>query len=186
MQDAEETELTPPQRPGSTTDVDQRRRRCGEERFTARSKSKQQRKNRSNANRSSSSSSSSKSSKNNRVSAKSKVTSEPPRRIKISGDEFVRRWSLHVLPKGFTRSRCYGGFHGSRRKAYLQACRKLLPAAAVDATTVEDSAKSNPPDDSPTAQPKCPRCQIEMDCIADLTRPSWKNLLGPNHAHPRK
>lgn len=148
--------------------------------FTARSKSKQQRKNSSNANRSS------KSSKNNRVSAKSKVTSEPPRRIKIPGDEFVRRWSLHVLPKGFTRSRCYGGFHGSRRKAYLQACRKLLSATAVDDVTVEDSVKSDPSDDSPTAQPKCPRCQIEMDCIADLTRPSWKNLLGPNHAHPRK
>ncbi len=25
----------------------------------------------------------------------------------LRGDEFVRRWSMHILPKGFTRSRSF-------------------------------------------------------------------------------
>ena len=136
--------------------------------FTARSKSKQ------------------KSKSTSKAKAKSNGTREQPRRIRISGAEFVRRWSLHVLPKGFTRSRCYGGFHGSRRKAYLQTCRQLLPVAAVEDAAVKDSAKSDPPNDLPTPGPKCPRCQIEMKCIAVLARPSWRDILGSNHAHPQK
>ncbi len=107
-----------------------------------------------------------------RRNSKQKGKKNPPRRISISGAEFVRRWSLHVLPKSFTRSRCYGGYHGSRRKAYLEACRKLLPVASV-----QDSVKSDPRDDLPKPAPKCPLCQIEMKCIAERPRPSWRELL---------
>ena len=115
-----------------------------------------------------------------RSNSKQKGKTNPPRPIELSGAEFVRRWSLHVLPKGFTRSRCYGGFHGSRRKAYLAACRKLLPV-----TEVEAPGKSDPREELTKPAPKCPRCQIEMNCIAERARPSWRELLecasdGPN------
>ncbi len=29
---------------------------------------------------------------------------------KLTGVEFTRCWSLHILPKGFTKSRCFGGY----------------------------------------------------------------------------
>ena len=44
----------------------------------------------------------------------------------LRGTEFVRRWSMHVLPRGYTRSRSYGAFPGTKRAIYQQACRKLL------------------------------------------------------------
>ena len=37
----------------------------------------------------------------------------------LKGTEFVRRWTMHILPKGYTRSRAYGGYHGTKRAAYL-------------------------------------------------------------------
>ena len=52
-----------------------------------------------------------------------KNRSEP---YELSGQEFVRRWSMHILPKGYTRSRSYGGYHASKREAYLDRCRTLL------------------------------------------------------------
>lgn len=48
----------------------------------------------------------------------------------VSADEFLRRFLLHVLPKGFNKIR-YFGFLGSRyRAAKLQMCRKVLKVTA--------------------------------------------------------
>jgi hypothetical protein len=44
----------------------------------------------------------------------------------LRGTEFVRRWVMHILPKGYTRSRAYGGYHGTKRVEYLERCRNLL------------------------------------------------------------
>ena len=43
--------------------------------------------------------------------------------VRLPGVEFVRRWSLHILPSGFHRVRYYGGLHPSKRKAYQARCR---------------------------------------------------------------
>jgi hypothetical protein len=64
----------------------------------------------------------------------------------LRGAEFTRRWALHILPKGFVKSRCFGGFSCRHRRTYLDRCRALLGIA-------------NRPTDSPctatTARP-CP------------------------------
>jgi hypothetical protein len=39
--------------------------------------------------------------------------------FRLRGPEFVRRWAMHILPKGYTRSRSYGGYHGAKRGDYL-------------------------------------------------------------------
>ena len=116
-----------------------------------------------------------------RSTSKQKIKNKQPRRIKVSGAEFVRRWSLHVLPKGFTRSRSYGGYHGSRRQAYLETCRQLLPVEP-DAGSPERLA----PRPATSKSPTCPRCQIEMQCIANIARPSWRVLLGDGHNQNRR
>lgn len=105
--------------------------------------------------------------------SKSKGKGRTLRSLEIPGAEFVRRWSLHVLPQGFTRSRGYGGFHGSRRNLYLQTCRELL---ALQGPTTESSIPQEIATQSEA--PKCPRCQVEMSCIAELARPSWRVVLG--------
>jgi hypothetical protein len=54
----------------------------------------------------------------------------------LAGDEFIRRFLLHVLPRGFHRIRHYGLLAGSARKASLAPARELLNVTAQ-------------PDDSP-------------------------------------
>ena len=116
-----------------------------------------------------------------RSTSKQKSKNKQPRRIKVPGAEFVRRWSLHVLPKSFTRSRSYGGFHGSRRNNYLETCRQLLPVEP-DAGPPEGLA----PRPATSKSPTCPRCQIEMQCIANIARPSWRVLLGDGYNQNRR
>lgn len=57
----------------------------------------------------------------------------------LAADEFIRRFLLHVLPKGFHRIRHCGLLAGSARKASLALARELLNVAAPsdDDTTGE-------------------------------------------------
>jgi len=71
--------------------------------------------------------------------SKDKSQGHPPVEHTIPGVEFVRRWSLHILPKGFTRCRRYGGYHGSRSTSYLETCRDLLGLKAADQEAHEPS-----------------------------------------------
>src|SRR3546814_7532915 len=68
----------------------------------------------------------------------------------ITTDEFIRRFLLHVLPRGFHRIRHYGLLAGSARKASLALARRLLEVAADPAS--DDIAE---PDDY---RPPCPCC----------------------------
>jgi hypothetical protein len=44
--------------------------------------------------------------------------------------EFLRRFFLHVLPKGFIRIRHFGFLVNRQRKALLEKCRELLKPPA--------------------------------------------------------
>jgi len=52
------------------------------------------------------------------------------RTMTLSADEFIRRFLVHVLPKGFHRIRYYGLLASGRRKANLAHARELLAAPA--------------------------------------------------------
>ena len=45
--------------------------------------------------------------------------------------EFLRRFLLHVLPRGFKRMRHYGFFANGVRKVKLPLCRQLLGQASL-------------------------------------------------------
>jgi hypothetical protein len=68
----------------------------------------------------------------------------------VSADKFLRRFLIHVLPKGLARIRHFGLFANRKRFASLRHCRVLLNAAAA------------PPQPAPTAQIKCPLCSELM------------------------
>ena len=98
-----------------------------------------------------------------------KAAGNPSRPFELRGKEFVRRWAMHILPKGYTRSRSFGGYHGSKRQDYLDRCRELLgmatPPSPPSPERIEVSA------------PHCPRCEIEMHCIGQQRRPSWRDVF---------
>jgi hypothetical protein len=90
----------------------------------------------------------------------------------LAADEFIRRFLLHVLPRGFHRIRHYGLLAGGSRKASLALARALLDVAA-------------PPDDDTPGEPEdfrppCPCCGGRMIVIEVFER--WKQPRGPPSA----
>ena len=49
----------------------------------------------------------------------------------LSADEFLRRFLLHILPRGFTRIRHFGILANRSRPEFIPLCRQLL-AGALD------------------------------------------------------
>jgi len=102
--------------------------------------------------------------------SKNKAEGNRSRPFELPGSEFLRRWSMHILPKGYTRSRRFGGYHGGKRKEYLSRCRELLPIPGCPPTP--------PPEGTEASLPRCPRCNVQMRCIERQRRPSWKEVFG--------
>jgi putative transposase/transposase-like zinc-binding protein len=87
----------------------------------------------------------------------------------IANDEFIRRFLLHVLPRGFHRIRHYGLLASSARKASLTLARELLNVAAPS----DDDATEEPDD----FRPPCPCCGGRMIVIETFER--WRQPRGP-------
>jgi len=80
----------------------------------------------------------------------------------LATNEFIRRFLLHVLPKGFHRIRHYGLLASSTRKASLDQARHLLDVAPpADDQVIEEPADFRPP---------CPCCGGHMIVIETFQR----------------
>jgi hypothetical protein len=89
----------------------------------------------------------------------------------LDPNEFIRRFLLHVLPRGFHRIRHYGLLAGATRKSSLALARKLLAVAS-------------PPDDNMSEEPldtrsPCPCCGGHMLVIETFA--SWCQPRAPPH-----
>ena len=76
--------------------------------------------------------------------------------MSVSADEFLRRFLIHVLPKGLVRIRHFGLFANRRRRDMLSRCRDLLSVHCA-----------NDPDT--TTHLPCPVCAGPMFIIERLT-----------------
>lgn len=102
--------------------------------------------------------------------------------VELSGVEFTRRWSLHILPKGFTKSRCFGGYSSANRTAFIAKCKLLQPPA--QAADEDQSLTGEVPceDTQASSERSCAKCQQPMQLISETHRPSWRDLFyGPDH-----
>jgi hypothetical protein len=82
--------------------------------------------------------------------------------LPLSLDEFLRRFLLHVLPKGFVRIRHFGFLANRRRATALPLCFQLLGA---EPPTEQEASSTN--DASPLRL--CPKCGGPMRVIERLT-----------------
>ena len=89
---------------------------------------------------------------------------ERQRTMTLSPDEFIRRFLLHVLPKGFHRIRHYGLLASAGRKANIARARELLDVPAPP--EAEDTAPTPEPD----PRPPCPCCGGRMIIIEIFRR----------------
>jgi hypothetical protein len=95
----------------------------------------------------------------------------------LPADEFIHRFLLHVLPRGFHRIRHYGLLAASTRKASLARARELLAVAPPP----NDDGREEPRDVRPT----CPCCGGHMIVVEIFARwsqprapPQWSNPAG--------
>jgi hypothetical protein len=87
------------------------------------------------------------------------------RLMTVTADEFLRRFLLHMLPRGFVRIRFCGFLANRRRGELLPVCRQLLHLAAPPQnSTAPDASRS----DAPGAW-LCPHCGGTMLLIEKLT-----------------
>jgi hypothetical protein len=95
--------------------------------------------------------------------------------------EFTRRWCLHILPKGYTKTRSFGGWHNRRRDPYLERCAILLEA--IDAPLPEDALEFNvwldPSAGEQDEVPRevCPLCGCALRLIDAREQPSWYDVM---------
>jgi Putative transposase/Transposase zinc-binding domain len=87
----------------------------------------------------------------------------------LEPSEFIRRFLLHVLPRGFHRIRHYGLLASSTRKSSIARARELLAASPP----LEPSESAEPPDPCPP----CPCCGGHMVIIETFGR--WMQPRAP-------
>ena len=76
----------------------------------------------------------------------------------LSADEFMRRFLLHVLPRGFQRIRQFG-LLANRRRGELARCRQLLGATEPMVESLSQDYKSLYQTVTGTSLPQCPACR---------------------------
>jgi Putative transposase len=82
-----------------------------------------------------------------------------PELMTLAAEEFIRRFLLHVLPKGFQRIRQYG-FLGCRCRAdKLARCRDLLGVPATITPAVVKDWRTQYEEWTGESLDRCPACQ---------------------------
>jgi hypothetical protein len=99
--------------------------------------------------------------------------------MRLHPHEFIRRFLLHVLPRGFHRVRHYGLFANANRAANIAKARALL-GAEPPAADPKQQPETTP--DAPRVAPcPCPRCGARMIVIEVFARgcePRWRPTPG--------
>ena len=99
----------------------------------------------------------------------------------LSAGEFIRRFLLHVLPKGFHRIRHYGVFANSNRTQALAKARELL---AVAPPPKPEPAATPAVDEARVLPTPCPCCGGRMHII-ETFEPGSTPHLRPSPTNPR-
>ncbi|HEY3641731.1 MAG TPA: IS91 family transposase [Xanthobacteraceae bacterium] len=86
------------------------------------------------------------------------------RTMTLSADEFIRRFLLHVLPKGFHRIRHYGLLASAACKANIAKARELM-AAPIPEVVPPAAPDTAVPDATSDHRPPCPCCGGRMMII---------------------
>ena len=91
--------------------------------------------------------------------------------MELSVHEFIRRFLLHVLPKGFVRIRHYGLLANRSRRPRIARCRELLAATAPPAAPAQESVGEKRLRLTGVDLTLCPACgEGRMGVIAELDK----------------
>jgi putative transposase len=86
-------------------------------------------------------------------------------KMTLAATEFLRRFFLHVLPKGFVRI-CHFGFLANRCRA---SCLALGRHLLTSSSSAEQKAKTHDERSESSSLWHCPRCDASMIVIQRFT-----------------
>ena len=86
------------------------------------------------------------------------------RLMTLAAEEFLRRFLLHVLPRGFVRIRFFGLLANRRRSALLPLCRRLIDDHSDSLTTAQTATPV-----SSSSGSICPLCGGPMTVVERFT-----------------
>jgi len=87
--------------------------------------------------------------------------------MKINASEFVRRFLLHVLPRGFVRLRHFGLLANTHRRIKLERCRELLGDREPQQVAVTPAQGDEPPSANESTS-SCPACEAGTMARTDI------------------
>ena len=96
--------------------------------------------------------------------------------LTLSAEEFLRRFVLHVLPKGFMKIRHYGLLASRQREARLRQARKLLSEIGLSPTAGVDV--------KPADARRCPSCGSQRLARGELLSPVVSPFAGAEASMP--
>jgi len=82
----------------------------------------------------------------------------------VTAEEFLRRFLLHTLPRGFVRIRFCGFLANRRRRELLPLCQRLLEAGTMTGSATPATSEPKTP-----CGWLCPRCSGRMALIEKPT-----------------
>ena len=104
------------------------------------------------------------------------------KKLTLETGEFIRRFLIHVLPKGFHRIRHYGLLANSGRAENIAKARALLAVLPAAEANGEGAAENAEPD-APRVLPRpCPCCGGRMIVIEVFARGAMPRYAAPARA----
>jgi Putative transposase len=92
----------------------------------------------------------------------------------LEATEFIRRFLLHVLPRGFVKIRHFGFLANRGRDDHIRLCRTLLDASSPN---VRDGAVAG--QEQPNRPDHCPLCNEGRMRPVEILLPQAALLPGP-------
>ena len=86
------------------------------------------------------------------------------KRMSLSAAEFIRRFCLHILPKGFVRIRHFGFLSAKTKKQDLEKLRLHLNAAARQESPLSSAPASKVADSSTLESDSCGQASYGRQC----------------------
>jgi len=105
------------------------------------------------------------------------------KQITLQADEFIRRFLLHVLPKGFVRIRHYGLLASCQVTACLAQCRSLLTSKATASYPFHDPRFKESPSGW-DAIPRSAHTAIYLCYASPSSLEPLLDFLSPSLTHP--
>ena len=101
-----------------------------------------------------------------------------PATMTLKAEEFIRRFLLHVLPKGFVKVRHFGFLANRGRRDKVLLCRKLLAASSTTPPGVvpHDLHSKGPEVDTVD---RCPHCKVGSMRMLEILVPQADAIAQP-------